>query len=125
MYKYLIIVLMLLPSMAMGQFFESDGGTGSADSIGVDADDDGTFESYLYPAFLQKGANVTFTVAGDTLTIAGPAGSGTIDTIYLKLGTVWSADGWLASGDTLFVDTTTVVDSAQIAEDAVRSWHID
>jgi hypothetical protein len=115
---------MLLPSMAMGQFFESGGGTGSADSIGVDADDDGTFESYLYPAFLQKGANVTFTVAGDTLTIAGPAGSGTIDTIYLKLGTVWSADGWLASGDTLFVDTTTVVDSAQIAEDAVRSWHI-
>jgi hypothetical protein len=83
-------------------------GSGSADSIGVDADDDGTFESYLYPSYIQKGTNITLTVAGDTLTIAGSGGSG--DDYGVNFGGTAFADSiWLKNehGISLRVDNDT------------------
>ena len=56
------------------------GGGGTSDSIGVDADNNGTFESFLYPAYIQEGSNITLTVDGDTLTIAS-TGGGETDTL--------------------------------------------
>lgn len=55
----------------------------TADSIGVDTDGDDSDDNYLYPARIKKGANITLTVNGDVLTIAGAAGgAGTEDTVY-------------------------------------------
>ena len=73
MTRYLFVLLFLSPSV-FGQF--STGGGGANDSVGIDANDDGTFEAYLYPAYIQKGSNITLTVAGDTVTITAAGGSG-------------------------------------------------
>jgi hypothetical protein len=53
------------------------------DSIGIDVDG-GAFDYWLRPAYFREGANITFTVNGDTLTIAGSGGgSGSSDTTWL------------------------------------------
>lgn len=59
---------------------------GTADSMGIDTDGDGTVDNYLYStvggAFhLKEGSDITLTVTGDTVTIAGPASAGTADSI--------------------------------------------
>jgi len=36
----------------------------------------------------------------------GGMGAGAVDTFYFKQGTEWTASGWLVSGDTIKVDTT-------------------
>lgn len=80
-----------------------------ADSIGVDADDDGTFESYIYPAYIQKGTNVTLTVAGDTLSISSSGGSGLLDTLNSADTTVLvNTDTTLKITDDPTNDTTKV-----------------
>jgi hypothetical protein len=75
---------------------------GTADSLGVDTDGNGTVDNYLYStvagAFhLKEGANITFTVTGDTLAIAGPAASGTADSIGVDTDGNGTVDGWMYS----------------------------
>ncbi|MCK5020942.1 MAG: hypothetical protein KAS32_28265, partial [Candidatus Peribacteraceae bacterium] len=96
---WIIVLVFILPSVVMAQYSDvATGGNGGAnDSIGVDTDDDGTFESYLYPAFLQKGSNITLTVAGDTLTIAGPASGGTADSMGVDTDGDGTVDNYLYS----------------------------
>jgi hypothetical protein len=69
---------------------------GTQDSLGVDVDGNGTVDSYVFPAHIKKGANVTLTVAGDTLTIAGSLGL--IDTVKTKDSVAYTST---LSGDTL------------------------
>lgn len=89
MKRILTIIMMLLPVICYGQFATSIiYNCGTSDSIGVDVDG-GAFDSYLYPAYLREGSNITFTVAGDTLTVAGSAGSGSVDTIYIHDGSTY------------------------------------
>ena len=59
-------------------------GSRTSDSIGIDVDG-GAFDYYLYPAYIREGANITFTVDGDTLSIAGSAGSSSL-TVVTKTG---------------------------------------
>ena len=60
-------------------------GTGGSDSIGYDLDG-GAMDGFLFPSYLREGSNVTFTVSGDTLTIAGAAAGGTGDTLIVNMG---------------------------------------
>ena len=81
---------------------EAGAGSGTADSLGVDTDGNGTVDNYLYStvagAFhLKEGANITFTVTGDTLAIAGPAASGTADSIGVDTDGNGTVDGWMYS----------------------------
>jgi hypothetical protein len=76
--------------------YDTSGGTGggSSDSLGIDTDANGTIDNWLYGTdgligMLKEGANVVFTVTGDTLTISGPSGSGTADSV----GVDTSGDG--------------------------------
>ena len=48
---------------------------GTSDSIAVDTGSG--WGQWIYPAYLKEGSNMTFTLAGDTLTIAGQAGGST------------------------------------------------
>ncbi len=134
MYRWILIFLML-PVVAFTQHLTPIGGT--SDSIGVDAGDDGTFEAYLYPSFIQKGANVTLTVAGDTLTIAGAAGAGTADSMGVDTDGDGTIDNYLYSTTagafhikkganiTLTVDTDTVTIAGPAASGTADSLAVD
>ena len=81
MKKLFLLILLIAPSLCWGQFATLSPG-GTSDSIGVDVGS-GAMDSWLYPAYLREGTNVTFTVTGDTLTIAGQVGAGTADTTWI------------------------------------------
>ena len=71
-------------------------GAGTADSMGVDTDGDGTVDSYLYSttagAFhLKEGTGMVLTVAGDTVTLATTLGT-VIATGEITDGTILEAD---------------------------------
>ena len=87
----------MLPVVALAQYVTPGGGGGTSDSIGVDADGNSVFEAYLYPAFLQKGPNITFTVDNDTLTLSGPAAAGTADSMGVDTDGNGTIDGYLYS----------------------------
>ncbi len=126
-------------------------GSGTADSIGVDTDGNGTTDNYLYStaaaiATIKKGANITFSVTGDELTISGPAGGGTSDSVGIDTNGDGTADNYLYStvaeafrirkgdGVTLTVSFDTVtfaaslgtsIETGEIATDAVNDLKID
>lgn len=82
--------------------FSATGGSGTNDSMGVDTDGNGTVDNYLYSttagAFhLKKGANITLSVLEDTLTIAGPAASGTADSVGVDTNGDGVIDGYAYS----------------------------
>lgn len=91
MKKILIVIMMLLPIICYGGFATSVVyNCGTSDSIGVDADGDGSVDYWLYPAIFKKGDNVTFSVNGDTLTITCTGGGGgSVDTIYIHDGSTY------------------------------------
>jgi hypothetical protein len=108
----------------------------------VDTDGNGTVDSYLYSnagsfANIKKGANITLTVAGDTLTIAGPGASGTADSIAVDTdgnGTIdnylYSTSGAIAmlkagTGATLTVNTDTVTIAVTLGTDIVSGEIVD
>ncbi len=95
--KYLVICLVLLTGIAQAQLSTSGGGGGTSDSIGVDTDGDGTVDGYIYPSFLKKGANITFTLDNDTLIIAGAAGTGTADSMGVDTNGDGTVDGYMYS----------------------------
>lgn len=75
---------------------------GTSDSLGVDTDGNGTVDNYLYSSSsigtLKKGANITFSVVGDVLTISGAAGgSGTSDSIGVDTNGDGTVDGYMYS----------------------------
>ena len=72
-----LTILLLLAVPAFGQFAVLP----TSDSIGVDTNGDGTIDGYAFPATLKAGANMTFTLNGDILTIAGSAGTGAADSV--------------------------------------------
>ena len=68
---------------------------GTSDSVAVDTGSG--WNQWIYPAYLKKGTNITFDLAGDTLTISGEAGG----------------SGGLDSGEVMqIVRDTTYIDSA-------------
>ena len=97
MKKYILLVIMLMATASWGQFTTPSGGAGSSDSIGVDADGDGTIDNYIFPSHFKKGTNITLTVTGDTVTIAGPASSGTADSIGIDTDGDEAVDGYIYS----------------------------
>lgn len=75
---------------------------GTADSVGIDTDGNGTVDNYLYStvagaAHIKKGSNITLTVAGDTVTIAGTAGAGTADSIGVDTDGDGTVDNYMYS----------------------------
>ena len=100
-----------MDTVGLNAFVLARGG-GTSDSIGVDADGNGTVDSYLYPSYIKKGANITLSVAGDTLTITGEAGdsvfvglvvtAGNADTVWIDTSGITSNAAYIiASGDSL------------------------
>ena len=74
----------------------------SRDSLGVDTNGDGTVDSYIYSynsstgaMHIKKGSNITLTVNGDTLVIAGAAGAGTADSMGVDTDGDGTPDTWL------------------------------
>lgn len=76
------------------------------DSIGVDTDGDGTIDNYLYSNYtpswtIQKGANITLTVTGDTILIAS-ATPGTSDSMGVDTDGDGTVDNYLYSTSSMF-----------------------
>jgi hypothetical protein len=78
----MLLMMILLPYSLKAQFQTIQPG-GTEDSIGVDTDGDDAVDYYIFPAQIKKGTNITLSVSGDVMTIAGDAGSGTADTLWL------------------------------------------
>ncbi len=103
-YKILVDADSALMSKA---YIDAIVGGGTADSIGIDLDGDGTPESWLYSTgsrgimTLSEGANITFTLTGDTLEIAGGAGGGSDTSLFLSEAVGSGADVVKWSGDSL------------------------
>ena len=106
-------------------WYTAAGVGGTSDSLGIDADGNGTVDNYLYSttagAFhIKKGSNITLTVTGDTVTIGGDAAAGTADSIGIDTdgdgainNYLYSTAGAIAmikegAGITLTVDTDTL-----------------
>ena len=121
-------------SGATGLEWATISGSGTTDSIAVDTDGNGTIDKYLYSAtgaiaMLKKGSNITLTVSSDTLTIAGPAGSGTADSLAIDTDGNGTIDAYLYStagamamlregtGMTFTVDTDTLKIDATLGTD--------
>lgn len=119
MRRFLFLILLLAPSLCWGQFATLSTG-GTSDSIGVDVDG-GAVDDWLYPAYLREGTNVTFTVTGDTLTIAGQEGAGTADTTWVHNDA--NDDSIMASNSAIHlewgsgIDVTIVGDTATVVVD--------
>lgn len=82
MIRILLLIMLLLPYSLHAQYQTIQPG-GTEDSIGVDTDGDDAVDYYIFPAQIKKGTNITLSVSGDVMTIAGDAGSGTSDTLWL------------------------------------------
>lgn len=79
--KRILLFLLLLITPIYAQFQQPR----TSDSIGIDVGS-GSFSNYLYPSYLREGSNVTFTVSGDTLTIASTASGGSGNrTVFLNI----------------------------------------
>ena len=112
-------------------------GGGTSDSIGIDTDGDGTVDDYIYPSFLKRGGNITFTVTGDTLIIAGPAGAGTADSMGIDADGDGTFEAYLYStvggafhlkkgaNITFTVENDTVTISGQAAAGTADSMQTD
>ena len=91
----IVLLCVLTISNAYSQFVYNGGG--SSDSLGIDTNGDGVVDNYIYPSFLKKGTNITFTVTGDTLEIAGPVSSGTADSLGIDVNGDGVVDNYLYS----------------------------
>jgi len=155
-----VVGYFLLPiTQSPAQFTSPSAGGGTSDSLGVDTDGDGTTDNWLYStagavATIKKGANITLTVDTDTVTIAGPAASGTADSLGIDTDGDGAVDSYLystvgASGvirkgeritltvaeDTVYINSDEVVvsDSSaafadstdQITHGNIKDWHVD
>ena len=114
---------------------------GTQDSIGVDTDGDGVVDGYMYSsvagaAHIKKGTNITLTLTGDTVTIAGPAASGTADSMQVDssgsgdYATVYSTSGYAftlreGSGIDYTVDNDTVYIAATLGTSIALSSEVD
>jgi len=81
------------------------------DSTGIDVDG-GAFDYWLRPTYLREGSNVTFTVSGDTLTIAGSAGSVTLAGMFEFMDRTYFDTTTVLANDSLFVKYSDDVDTS-------------
>jgi len=90
---------------------------GTSDSIGIDTGSG--WGQWIYPAYLKEGSNMTFTISGDTLTIAGEAGGGSTDSTDVA---GWNFATKKDVGDTAIIIRDDIHDTAVVLRADSSKW---